>query len=353
VRPLLDAAASGAVKPAREKFTGKELDEDGKDAENGVAGVGLEYFGMRYYDQDVGVWTAQDPMLQYWDGYSYVGKRPIGLVDPDGLYSANWGGGSFGEALDNAYLGMNLNHEFDPLDVCSSEKPSATPLDPDIDLDGEVNDDFDAGDVPSPDEPEVDWGEESGYVDGGGGGRDFGADQGSSGGGSGGDVASNTDPEHEDKKLEAQEWHRRLRPAGKAASSGTRVQADPLYGRILYHSLLNMYDPDKVVPHIPMMIQGGTELVVGVGMVAGGISGREYKVATAGVPIMLMGVGNFMIGVAGGLPKGGSIPQEIAQPSLFPGSGMLWDKLLGITEFSNYVERSKALGYEVRRSLGR
>jgi RHS repeat-associated protein len=61
---------------AREKFTGKELDEE--------AGMNLSYFGKRYYDAEIGKWTAVDPVPQYWDMYNYCGDKPINGVDPDG-----------------------------------------------------------------------------------------------------------------------------------------------------------------------------------------------------------------------------------------------------------------------------
>jgi hypothetical protein len=45
---------------ARQKFTGKELDEDGKvvDGQGGIvcAGMMLNYFGAMYYDSDIGLW---------------------------------------------------------------------------------------------------------------------------------------------------------------------------------------------------------------------------------------------------------------------------------------------------------
>lgn len=44
----------------------------------------LSYFGARYYDAEVGMWTSVDPMREYWSGYSYVGNNPINAFDPDG-----------------------------------------------------------------------------------------------------------------------------------------------------------------------------------------------------------------------------------------------------------------------------
>lgn len=50
--------------------------------------MGLNYFGARYYDADIGLWTSVDPMRQYWSGYSYTGNgfSPINGVDSDGNY---------------------------------------------------------------------------------------------------------------------------------------------------------------------------------------------------------------------------------------------------------------------------
>jgi len=47
-------------------------------------GVGLVYFGKRYYDQEVGVWTVVDPVMEFWTGYRYS-VNPVAFVDPDGL----------------------------------------------------------------------------------------------------------------------------------------------------------------------------------------------------------------------------------------------------------------------------
>jgi len=77
----------GSADNAREKFTGKELDTEGADAENGVGGIQLSYFGARYLDHDIGQWISPDPVKQIWSGYVYIGNgiNPINGVDPDGL----------------------------------------------------------------------------------------------------------------------------------------------------------------------------------------------------------------------------------------------------------------------------
>jgi RHS repeat-associated protein len=47
------------------------------------AGIGQYYFGARYYDPEVGVWGAVDPVGQFWNPYGY-GMSPVMSVDPDG-----------------------------------------------------------------------------------------------------------------------------------------------------------------------------------------------------------------------------------------------------------------------------
>jgi len=72
---------------ARKTSAGKQFDEEGGDPQLGVSGMDLYYFGARYYDADVGLWTATDPTMQFWSGYSYMGNgvNPIIGVDRDGL----------------------------------------------------------------------------------------------------------------------------------------------------------------------------------------------------------------------------------------------------------------------------
>ena len=58
------------------QFTGKELD----------TGVGLHYFGARYYDAKIGRWLVPDPAGQYFSPYLYGGNNPLIGVDEDGRF---------------------------------------------------------------------------------------------------------------------------------------------------------------------------------------------------------------------------------------------------------------------------
>ena len=49
--------------------------------------MNLYYFGARYYDPEIIMWTSPDPMDEFWNSYSYVGGNPINLTDPEGLAS--------------------------------------------------------------------------------------------------------------------------------------------------------------------------------------------------------------------------------------------------------------------------
>ena len=52
----------------------------------------LYYFGARYYDPELGVWTSKDPVDQYWNTYSYCGSDPINNIDPFGLTDDDFNG---------------------------------------------------------------------------------------------------------------------------------------------------------------------------------------------------------------------------------------------------------------------
>jgi RHS repeat-associated protein len=49
--------------------------------------TGLVRFGFRYYDPEVGRWTAKDPLLFLGGStslYTYADNDPVNLIDPDG-----------------------------------------------------------------------------------------------------------------------------------------------------------------------------------------------------------------------------------------------------------------------------
>ena len=59
-----------------ENFTGKEHDEE----------IALSYFGARYLDPMLGMWTSVDPKRQFASPYLYAGNgmNPVNVIDPDG-----------------------------------------------------------------------------------------------------------------------------------------------------------------------------------------------------------------------------------------------------------------------------
>lgn len=80
-KTLYSACANSDLVPRPYRFSGKEQDEE----------TDLYYFGARYYDAELGRWTAPDP-IGLGDGlnvYYYVRNNPVMLVDPDGKMPVN------------------------------------------------------------------------------------------------------------------------------------------------------------------------------------------------------------------------------------------------------------------------
>jgi len=75
---------NGAADPSPNHMTGKERDSE----------TGLDFFGARYYSNQMGRFVTPDPLLssgrsgdpQTWNRYAYVRNNPIGRIDPSGLY---------------------------------------------------------------------------------------------------------------------------------------------------------------------------------------------------------------------------------------------------------------------------
>jgi len=64
----------------RYDFTEKERDTE----------TGLNYFGARYYDSDIGRWTSVDPLADKYPGYSpynYSLNNPLKYIDPNGEFA--------------------------------------------------------------------------------------------------------------------------------------------------------------------------------------------------------------------------------------------------------------------------
>lgn len=70
----VDQKNSFGADDVRFKFTGKELDSESE----------LYYYGARYYDPQLKVFTTPDPKQQFDNSYVYVGSDPVTRIDPDG-----------------------------------------------------------------------------------------------------------------------------------------------------------------------------------------------------------------------------------------------------------------------------
>ena len=73
----IDAEESSAD---NRRWQSKELDSE----------YGKYYFGARYYDPVLGLWTSPDPAGQFQNPYTYGGD-PVNYVDPSGMWSAGIG----------------------------------------------------------------------------------------------------------------------------------------------------------------------------------------------------------------------------------------------------------------------
>jgi RHS repeat-associated protein len=95
---------SSAKKAEDHGFTGKELDAES----------GLYYYGARYYDPELGRFTAVDPLVlsessrplgsvlanpQELNGYAYVVNNPLKYIDPTGMFNVKTGAVEKGDTL--------------------------------------------------------------------------------------------------------------------------------------------------------------------------------------------------------------------------------------------------------------
>ena len=85
---VITGAANPLIAPGL-RFTGKELD----------TGTGLEYFGARYYDPEVGRFTSIDPMGDGVNWYEYCYSNPLRYTDPNGKFGCEAILGFFGISL--------------------------------------------------------------------------------------------------------------------------------------------------------------------------------------------------------------------------------------------------------------
>jgi RHS repeat-associated protein len=82
---IRDEIMAGIENGSKEKFTGKEYDTSGFIGGGIACGMHLDYFGARYYDPEIGVFTSTDPAEELWNPYSYTSGNPINYIDPSGM----------------------------------------------------------------------------------------------------------------------------------------------------------------------------------------------------------------------------------------------------------------------------
>jgi RHS repeat-associated protein len=55
------------------------------DGGNRAPGLGLFYFGARYYDPEIGMFIGPDPAQESWNSYGYCLGNPILFINPTGM----------------------------------------------------------------------------------------------------------------------------------------------------------------------------------------------------------------------------------------------------------------------------
>ena len=98
-----------------ENFTGKELDDE----------TGLNYFGARYLDPMLGLWTSVDPARQFASPYLYAGNgvNPINGVDADGnVFVDDVGKALYQRAVNNNFWGnKDIQREYEFANTTSTK----------------------------------------------------------------------------------------------------------------------------------------------------------------------------------------------------------------------------------------